>query len=67
MSAGGGSGLALQDTANQLAPLAEYSKWIGFVSAALLVAGTLLVVYSRWSDAKSNPKFDGVNDGDESI
>lgn len=66
MSAGGGSGLALQDTANQLAPLAEYSKWIGIISAVLLVAGTMLVVFARWSDAKSHPKFDGEAAVDES-
>lgn len=55
----GGVGSELKDTASEVSALAAYSDYISFASVALMVIGVGLIVYSRVSDARNNPKFVG--------
>jgi len=59
LTALGGAGSELKDTASEISTLAAYSDFITFASVALMVVGVGLIIYSRISDARNNPKFVG--------
>jgi hypothetical protein len=55
----GGVGSELKETASEVSAFAAYSEYITVVSVGLMVVGVGLIIYSRVSDAKRNPKFVG--------
>lgn len=62
----GVAGESLKDTANEISVLAQYTPWLSAVSAVLVVVGVGLVIYSKVSDARNNPKFSGPPEPEES-
>lgn len=65
MAGVGTAGSVLQDASQQVSFVPGIPDWMTSVFALLAVAGILLTVYSRISDAKSNQKFDDEFDNSD--